>query len=519
MMREVLNNLGACRTLAAVIVILVLRIFAHAQTDENAEAGQARTPAWTVALTQDLKQMAEELNRTVKPWKVPDCVFRVTDFGAVGDGVTVNTRAIQKAIDTCSDAGGGVVLVADGRFVTGTINLLSRVMLEIADDAVLLGSVDIKDYPDRVAKRRTVMDSHMSMNQSLIFAEGVEQIGIRGRGLIDLRGTHENFPGKQTVGPTPGRPFGIRVLDCKQVVIQNITLRDAACWMQNYLNCENVLIDGVTVDNHANWNNDGLDIDGCRNVIVRNTYINAEDDALCFKGASLRPTENVLVENSAFYSTCNALKFGTDSQGDFRRVLIRDVKLGGPPKDLRAIRRRPASSGISFMSVDGGIVENILVERVTIDRTHSPLFLCAGDRGRVVPGMPRPAPGYVRRIVFKDIVGSDNASRGSFFTGIEERPIQDISLSDVRLGVAGGIRQTRDVDDVPKSRSRYPDAQSFGKFMPAYGLWLRHAERITMDNVSFENALPDARPAVLGGPGTVSPPTLPAHNQPIGEQQ
>jgi hypothetical protein len=469
-----------------------------------ARASASVKPGWSVALRADLLAMADELNRTVVPWDVPDRVFDVDAFGAVPDGNAVNTLAIRRAIDACAAAGGGVVRFSRGEYVTGTIDLKSGVMLEVQREAKLLGSTDLADYPARVAKRKTVMDSNMAMNQSLIFAEGVERIGIRGEGVIDFRGTKENFPGKQTVGKTPGRPFGIRVLDSRSIVLQGITLRDSACWLQNYLNCENLLIDGITVDNQANWNNDGLDIDGCRNVIVRNSFINAEDDALCFKGASLKPTENVLVENCRIYSTCNAVKFGTDSQGDFRRVLIRNIEIGGPSREMRAIHRRRASSGVTLTAVDGGTVEDIVVTGVRIDRADSPLFLRIGNRGRVLPGMPKPPPGKLRRIVIENVVGEDNGRRGSFFSGIAERRIEDVLLSDIRLQSAGGVGERRRSADVPENAGGYPDAHQFGATMPAFGLWIRHADRVRLDRASFTTVRPDVRPAILADPRTSS---------------
>jgi hypothetical protein len=426
---------------------------------------------------------------------VPERIFQPESYGAAAG--TLATAAIQGAIDACAAAGGGVVRLAKGDYVSGTIVLRSGVMLEVAEGCRLLGSTDLKDYPDHQAQRLTVMDSNMGMNQSLIFAENCERIGIRGAGTIDGQGSQNNFPGEVSPHATPGRPFLIRMLDCKNVVIANIHLKDAPCWMQNYLNCEDLLIDGIHVENQANHNNDGIDIDGCRRVIVRNSFINSEDDGLCFKGASQRPTDNVLVENSQFFSSCNALKFGTDSQGDFRNILVRNVVLGGASSEMRSFHRRKADGGISWETVDGGTVERVLVHDAHIVRSESPLFLCIGHRGRVRPEQPPPAPGIMRYIVFDRISGEDNGMRGSFFTGFEERAIEHVLLRDVHIAMAGATEAAINPANIPEIRTEYPDPHMFAKVMPAYGLWARHVSHLNLLRVRFVGASNDKRPMIL----------------------
>jgi hypothetical protein len=471
------------RTVAAALGALVLTPW----IGPAAAAPCGDTLGWADDLRRDLDAMARELTRSLRPWPVPRRVFRPEEHGG----------AIQRAVDACAAAGGGVVLLSKGDYVSGTIDLRSGVMLEIARGARLVASTDLADYPTRQARRLTVQDSNLGMNQSLIFAEGCERIGIRGKGTIEGRGTQANFPGEETIGSTPGRPFLIRMLDCKQVVIADIRMRDSPCWMQNYLNCEDLLIDGIHVENQVNHNNDGLDIDGCRRVIVRNCFINAEDDALCFKGASQRPTENVLVENSQFYSTCNAIKFGTDSQGDFRNILVRKVTVGGPSASMRAMKRRKADGGISWETVDGGVVERVLVHDARIVRSESPLFLRLGDRGRVRPEQARPKPGQLRHIVFDRISGDDNGVRGSFFTGIGDKAIEHVLLRDVALGMAGTTAQAADPARIPEARAEYPDPHMFSAVMPAYGLWTRHVNSLMLVRVRFTTAAPDKRPMML----------------------
>jgi len=399
---------------------------------------------------------------------------------------------------------GGTVRLVGGDYISGTLDLRSNIRLEVTRFARLLGSVDLQEYPQRVAKRPTVMDSNMGMNQSLIFAEGCKNISLSGEGVIHGRGDQQNFPGAESSGGIPGRPFLIRVIDCEGVHVKGLRLRDSPSWMQNYLNCEDVLIEDLDVENQANFNNDGLDIDGCRRVIVRNCVINSEDDALCFKGASQRPMEQVLVENCKLYSSCNALKFGTDSQGDFRNVLVRNIEVGGPAREMRSLNRRRADSGISWEAVDGNTIENVFATQVKIVRAESPLFLRLGDRGRTRPENPRPPPGNLRRIVFDRVVGDDNGSRGSYFMGLEDKPIEDVVIRDSRLRV-GATHETVPAEEaVPEYRADYPDAHMIGKVAPAYGLWARHVNNLTLEKVAFTPDSPDARPAVIAKDACVS---------------
>ena len=180
-----------------------------------------------------------------------------------------------------------------------------------------------------------------------------------------MRGSKESFPGKE--GQEGDRPFLLRMVECREIVINGIHLRDSANWVQHYLNCDDVIFQGLNVESHSNWNNDGIDIDACRNVLMRDCVINSEDDGLCFKGSSDRPIENVLVENCKFYSTCNAMKFGTASQSGFRNVLIRNVEAGGPAPGMvpatNQKHRVRAIAGASWETTDGGDIENILAHQ------------------------------------------------------------------------------------------------------------------------------------------------------------
>lgn len=456
-----------------------------------AQALTATAPNWEAPLRSDLNRMAANLTATLKPWPVSARSFPVENYGAVADGQSVNTQAIQKAINACSAAGGGTVLLSRGDYVSGTIELKSGVMLQIDRIARLLASTNLQDYPDHVPARATIMDSHYNLKMSLIYAENQERVGICGDGEINGRGVPKNFPGGQSNGTLPGRPFLIRFVECKKVVMDGIRLLDSAAWMENYLNCDDVILQNLWVQNQANYNNDGIDLDGCHNVIVRGCFLNSEDDGLCFKGAGERTMENVLVENCRFYSTCNAVKFGTDSQGGFRNVLIRNIEVGGPSDDLPAETRRTAISGISWQSVDGGTVENIVCENVRIVRTRSPISLRLGTRGRMMPGQPKKV-GAIRRIVFDGIRGESSGLFGSSIVGVPGAIIADVVVRNVSFSVEGGGEPQG-----PKAEKEgdYPEATMFGP-TPAYGFWVSHASDVSLFNIAVTPQKPDARPFV-----------------------
>ncbi len=440
-------------------------------------ASHAAAPPWEPVVRASLEQMAAHLSRSLKPWPVPNRRFKADDYGAVPDGATVNTTALQKAIDACSAAGGGYVVLAKGRYVTGTIVLKSGVMLEVEQGAELLGSTNLADYPAHVSAHPTIMDTYMKLTLSLIYAEDCDRIGICGAGLIDGRGGRNNFPGPNSIGPVPGRPFGLRLIECRHVVVEGIHLKNSAAWMQNYLNCEEVIVRGITVENDGNWNNDGFDIDGCRNVLVRDTTVYSEDDGLCFKGAGLRVDENILVENCKFFSRANAMKFGTDSEGSFRNVLVRNVEMGSPAIGMPVSNGGRAISGVSWQAVDGGSVENVLVENAVINRADLPFCLRLGDRGRRTPGTARPVPGRCQNIVFENITGTDNGSRGSVVSGIPGADIRHVVFRSITLSLDGGGSAGDAAADISEQIDAYPDAGTFGPRLPAYGFWMRHVRR------------------------------------------
>lgn len=453
-------------------------------------------PDWCGELRESLAAMAVELQECVRPRTGSGRVFYPEDYGCrAGEKAT---GAIQRALDAAGEQG-GTVRLRGGAYVSGTLCLRSHVRLEVCAGARLLASTDLRDYPEMHARRLTVQDTSMGMHQSLIFAEGCEDIALCGAGVIDGRGSPENFPGAETAQGTPGRPFLIRVIDCRRVHVSGLTLKNAACWMQNYLNCEELLIEGLTVRNHANYNNDGMDIDGCRDVVIRHCRVSSGDDALCFKGASQRPLNRVLVEDCDFYSACNAVKVGTDTQGDFRNVLIRRCRIGGLAEDPSGLKHPCSDSGVSLEMVDGGTLENFWLTDLHITRAWSPFFLRLEDRGRVKPGDPAPGIGNLRRALISHVRGEANGPRGSYMLGIPEKPIEDIAFADVCLRQDPWQEPAPDPRNYPDFKGAYPDAHMIDPvgLAPACGLWARHARNVTLSDFRVLPEGEDSRPAFV----------------------
>ena len=459
--------------------------------------------SWEKPQRVSLEKMADSLSKNLKPWSVANKIFKVEKYGAKGDSIQVNTKAIQTAIDMCAHEGGGVVLFSKGQYVTGTIELKSGVMLEIAKDAKILGSTNLTDYPEKIESFKSVMSENHQYRQSLIYAEKCVNVGIRGKGEIYFRGEKENFPGKETIGEIEKRPFGIRMIECKNVVLQNIFLHNSAAWMQSYLYCENLIFDGIKVINQANFNNDGLDPDGCTNVIVRNCYINSEDDALCLKGASGKPTMNILLENSTFLSSCNALKTGTDTQGDFYNIVARNLKLGGIPDEMIAPKGHDASTGITLATVDGGNVHDVLISNVSIDKARCPVFIRIGNRLRAMPNTPAKEIGYLKNIIIENVSGADNYKQGSLISGIKNHPIEDVVIKNYHIKMSGGGDSSLIKQEVPEKEGGYPDAQGFLKQgLPSYGFYVRYAKNINIIEAGITPEKPEARPIIVVGKET-----------------
>lgn len=416
---------------------------------------------------------------------VTAAVYEAKSFGAAGDGITKDTLAIQKLIDRVAEEKNGTVRLACGKFLCGTLFLKSGLTLEIAEDAVLLGSTDLADYPPTVCKVRSYTDNYT--DKSLIYAESAVDISIRGKGTIDGQGA--SFPGEYLV-----RPYGLRIIACTNVVVEDVHLRNSAMWMEHYLACENVRISGINVYNHCNKNNDMIDIDGCRNVLISNCVGDSDDDGITLKSTLERPCENVKVVGCKVSSHCNSLKCGTESSGGFKNISIENCIVQPSVDDEPIYGKRNGLSGIALEIVDGGTMDNVVVSDVKIKGTISPIFVRLGDRGRPFKkNMERPPVGTLKNIVIKNIE-AEGAITGCPVSGLEGHYIENLVLENLSISSEGG--GTKPAIRPPEVRDRYPECTMFGK-LPASGLYCRHVKGLTLKSVRFSTVKTDERSTIV----------------------
>lgn len=418
----------------------------------------------------------------------------VARFGAVGDGKTNNTATIQQAIDTASSVGGGTVFFPAGRYLCGTLILKNNVTLHLDNGAVLLGSTDVKDYPQHIPAYRSSSESYVT--QASLYAEKAHDIGIEGAGTIDGQGGDPAFKCIDPNYRLRERPFLIRFVECTNVRVTGVTLRNSAMWVQQYLACDNVTLDGLTVLSNCNNNNDMIDIDGCHDVRINGCKGETGDDAITLKSTSPRACERVTISNCTVATPCSGIKMGTESIGGFRDVTITNCVIRGPlQKGL--CNSDYTESAIALEMVDGGVLERVAISNIAIERPATPIFLRLGNRARLYkPDASKPGVGMLRDVVISNVVARGARHNGCLITGIPGHLIENVTLRDIRITFEGGGKLPDATRQPAELAEEYPAAWKFGR-LPAYGLYVRHVNGLTLDNVQLAFDKPDYRPALI----------------------
>ena len=425
--------------------------------------------------------------------RASDAVFDVRGFGARADGATLCTESIQKAMDACAAAGGGRVTLAGGKFLSGTIYLRSQVTLHVEAGATLLGSTNVAHYPCNMPAIRSYTDTYVK--QSLIAGENLENVGITGRGVIDGQGGCFKVMSRER--PYENRPYLIRLVNCRDVLVEGVRLRRSAMWMQHYLGCERVTLRNVHVWNFGNANNDGLDFDGCKDCTVSQCVFESDDDGITLKSTFERPCESIAISDCIARSHCNAIKMGTESCGGFKNITIANCAVSSPLCEKVTNGSARGLCGIALEIVDGGRLECVAISNISIQGVNVPLFLRLGDRARPFKdGQPPPPPGAFRDVSINNIIATGVGRTGCSITGLPGHEIGNVSLSNVTLSFEGGGTRSLAEKDVAEYPKRYPESTMFGD-LPAYGFYCRHANGLRFSNIRLQTDAADLRHAMV----------------------
>jgi len=424
--------------------------------------------------------------------------YNIVNYGAVNDTTKLSTAALQKAIDACSAAGGGRVVVPTGNYKIGTIILKSNVHMHLEQGATLYGSTDLKDYlpmkTDYVSLRT------QTETIQLIFADKATNVVIDGFGTIDGRGRSFKKLSWNDEGIT--RPHLLRFIQSSDITLRDITLKNSGCWMQHYLACDRVKIDGIKVFNRNNYNNDALDLDGCHEVVVSNMFADSDDDAITLKSTSPRLCENIRIADCVVSSHCNAIKLGTETNGGFRNINISGIVVK-PSYDQKEkfFGQWIGSSAISLEIVDGGVLENVNVSDITIEGTESPIFVRLANRARgYKEGVPVTKVGKINGIHLSNIQIRNAGSMGCSITGIPGHEVENVWLNNITIHHKGGVTAA-DMAKINESikdekEKEYPEATMWGN-LPAKGFFVRHARNIKFNNIEVITEQPDAREVIV----------------------
>jgi len=411
----------------------------------------------------------------------------IADFGAKPDGQTLCTDAIQTAIDKCAAGGGGTITVPAGRWLTGTVYLRDNITLSIEPGATLLGSRNRDDY---ARPFKSGPDAEPVSKWAVIAGHGVKNVAIRGRGAIDGQG--DAFRDKTKV-----RPKCIILEQCSDVLIEGVRLRSAGSWMQHYIDCDRLVIRDIAVFNHVSFNNDGLNIDSCRDVTITGCNVDSDDDGIVLKSLSTRPCENITISDCIVSSHCNALKMGTESGGGFKNITISNCTVCSPRYSQVTYGRQRGLAGLALEIVDGGTMDRVAVSNIAIRGVTVPIFIRLGNRARVYQkDQPKPGIGTLRNVTIDNIVATDCSEIGCSITGMPDKPVENISLSNIILGFEGGGTKEAASVSVPEKPDAYPESTMFGQ-LPAYGLYCRHVKGLKFRNITLRTDKPDLRHAIV----------------------
>jgi polygalacturonase len=430
--------------------------------------------------------------------------FNIIDLGAKPDGLTLCTDLIQKAVDDCSASGGGTVTIPGGVFLSGTIFLKNNVILNLESGAILLGSTKIEDYKPGM----------------LIRALKAHNIGITGNGTIDGQGPKFWIPNGNKVfnhnqifnhiRPAPGGL--IHFEGCKNVIIENVTLKNSEAWTLHLLACNEVLVSGIKIRNPLHGpNTDGIDIQASTNIQISDCDIYTMDDAIVFKNRNPKyygkACENITINNCILTTICSGFKIGTESLNDFKNIVFSNsiIRAGKPDDELAKTALTFVDqknykamlapiSGISIETVDGANLYGITITNIVMENILVPIFIRLANRGAGEQKVPVPVPGTLHEIIISNIIAYD-ASYASSISAIPGYYVENVILKNILIRTRGGGDKKLAEKKLDENIQKYPEGTMWGP-MPVSGLFIRHVKGLQMIDIKIIVGEDDLRPLV-----------------------
>lgn len=447
----------------------------------------------------------------------PGGVFQVRTYGATGDGKTLDTAAVNRAIEAAAAAGGGIVHFQAGTYACHSLHLKSHVTLYLDQGATILaadtpreGTANGYDAPEPNQWDAFQDFGHSHWHNSLIWGEDIRDVAILGPGLIWGKGLSRGHEADPDLPIAERSGVGNKAIALKNC--QNVTLRDFSVLAGGHFAVLATGVDNLVFDNlRIDTNRDGIDIDCCRNVRVTDCSVNSPwDDGICPKCSYAlgvpRATENVTVSGcyvtgayrmgtlldgsfkrfepdfyDNFWNGVGRIKCGTESNGGFRNITIANCVFEG-------------CRGLALETVDGAPLEDITITGCTMrDIRNSPLYFRLGARMRGPKGLP--ASTFRRVLISNVTIDGPFNTMPSLINGIPGHLIEDIKLSDIYVRQRGGWSAELNGWTPPERENDYPEPYRYGP-LPAYGFFLRHVRNVEFNNVEIETATPDARAAM-----------------------
>lgn len=401
----------------------------------------------------------------------------IKDFGAKTEASN-NALFIQKAIDFCSSSGGGTVYIPSGIYFSSTIYLKDNVNLCLRQGAVIKALADPVLYKDR----------------GVVVGMDVENVAITGQGTVDGQGDHAKFQ----LGDNGGvRPHVVLFSGCRKVRVEDVSLVNSASWTLRLAYCDGVRVNNVFLFSHGNYNCDGIDVSS-KNVLISDCHIDCDDDGICFKSEKEGyVVEHVVVNNCIISSNCNGIKFGTGSIGGFQNIAISNCVIHKASVDN--IRKwqsvipgisaeTTVLAGIALEVVDGGFMDQITINNLSMQDVQTPLFIRLGNRK---------GNGTLKNVIISNIIAQSESLMTSSITGIPGHRVENVTVKDVIFKYRGGVEANDIPVTVPEKENSYPENRMFGPVLPAYGLYIRHADNLVLENIQCYLQSADARPAFV----------------------